>query len=267
MRRQMRFPRRQILQRIIKMEEERLLEEDGDDEDYAEAPPARPLGLAPPRVLNDQEEVAKPILAEPAKFRLKLAEWLPLTLRMTNLELLYSTNHHGRSLEMFYTRVKLAKHTILLCEACSVSSSQPTIIGMYASQAWRISTQVYGDGGCFMFRLEPNPTCWKWTPRRLTDKAGGGSLLDTIDLEDETSGNNQTALLEQFMVGTKRYISMGGNRDGSAGLRFNEDFTIGESSTAVGFENEPLHGSSGSVFDVGLVEVYGLVRQIDGRSA
>jgi hypothetical protein len=63
---------------------------------------------------------------------------------------------------------------------------------------------------------------------------------------------------------------MGGNQDGSAGLRLNEDLTIGESSPAAGFENEPLHGvgvGNGGIFDVGLVEVYGLVRQIDGRPA
>jgi hypothetical protein len=84
------------------------------------------------------------------------------------------------------------------------------------------------------------------------------------------AANNRIALLEQFMVGTRTYISMGGNQDGSAGLRLNEDLTIGESSPAAGFENEPLHGAgvgNGGIFDVGLVEVYGLVRQIDGRPA
>ena len=134
---------------------------------------------------------------------------------------------------------------------------------MYASQPWHISTQVYGDGACFLFRLQPDPQCWKWSPRRPGD---GGRLLDQVDLESDNNNNN-TALLEQFMVGTRNYISMGGNPDGSSGLRLNEDLTRGESSPAVGFENEPLHGMGrGSVFEVGVVEVYGLVRQIDGRA-
>ena len=126
---------------------------------------------------------------------------------------------------------------------------------MYASQVWRRSTRVYGDGGCFLFRLTPDARCWKWQPR------SDGTLLDQVDLEEE-----KTALLEQFMVGTAKYISMGGNPDGSCGLRLNEDLTRGESAPAVGFENEPLHGQGrSSVFDVGVVEVYGLARQIDGR--
>jgi len=277
-RRQMRFPRRHILHRIIKIEEERLLEEDGDDEEYSRAP-ARPLGLATPYVFGKEEEAAVPVLVESTRARMQLAEWLPLTMRMTNLQLLYSTSHHGRSLDMFYKRVAHARHTILICEAyrhapgaASSPHSPPqttSVIGMYASQAWRVSNQVYGDGGCFLFRLEPDPACWKWKPRRPGDEVvAGSSLLDGVNLEDDLSENNQTALLEQFMVGTRAYISMGGNKDGSAGLRFNEDLTVGESSTAIGFENQPLHGlQCGSVFDVGLVEVYGFVRQMDGRAA
>lgn len=256
LRKQLRFPRRTILSRIIKMEQARIVED--IDEDHVEAPPA-PLGLVPgcrPLPGTEEEEMAQPLFAQSTQARLHLAEWLPMTLRMTNLELLYSTNHHGRSLEMFYTRVKNTKHTILMCE---VFGNEPTVIGMYASQVWRPSTQVYGDGGCFLFRLQPNAKCWKWKPRAMN----GTSVLDAVDLE---SDNNETALLEQFMVGTRTYISMGGNEDGSAGLRLNEDFTRGESSTAVGFRNDPLHGASGSVFEVGLVEVYGLVRQIDGRA-
>ena len=74
------------------------------------------------------------------------------------------------------------------------------------------------------------------------------------------------AVLNQFMVSRNAFISMGGNRDGSSGFRINEDLTIGESSPAAGFDNEPLHAvGKGSVFQLGLVEVYGLVRQIDGR--
>ena len=66
-------------------------------------------------------------------------------------------------------------------------------------------------------------------------------------------------LMEQFQVGTANFISMGGNTDGSCGLRFNEDLTRAESAPAVGFENEPLAGISGDL-EIGLVEVYGLQR-------
>lgn len=280
-RRQLRFPRRSILTRIIKMEEERLLQrarDGGDDDDdggYDSGPPPRPLGLCPASLPSVSEivetsEVIHPVLARSNQARLQLAAWMPVTMRLTNLDLLYSTNYHGRSLEMFYRNVKHAKHTVLLCEVLQgdkdiEAKKEPVVVGMYASQAWAASTRVYGDGECFLFRLQPKAQCWKWKPQ----PTGGsnGSLFDSIDLEEMEASNNQTALLEQFMVGTRNYISMGGNPDGSCGLRFNEDFTRGETSPAVGFDNEPLHGTGcGSVFEVGLVEVYGLVRQMDGRA-
>ncbi|GKY93639.1 hypothetical protein MPSEU_000331300 [Mayamaea pseudoterrestris] len=258
-RRQLRFPSRHILQRIIRVEEERVFEVDQEVSKWASIP----VGLVIPDETNVPfgEEVAKPILAQSENYRQHLADWLPITLRMTNLDLLYSTNHHGRTLERFYNAVQHSKHTLLLCEAFSNGmSSKPAIIGMYASQTWKPSTKVYGDGACFLFRLDPDPRHWKWTPKAL--HSSSSHVLDNVDLEND---NNQTALLEQFMVSTHGYISMGGNSDGSAGLRFNEDLTKGETSSAVGFENEPLTGEgSGSVFDVGLLEVYRLMRQIDG---
>jgi hypothetical protein len=193
---------------------------------------------------------------------------LPITLRLTNLELLYSTNHHGRTLERFYAKVDNARHTVLLCEAFPQNmSSKPIIIGFYASQVWRPCTKVYGDGACFLFRLDPNPQCWKWTPKAHLGSSSSSHNINALDGVDLENDNNHTALLEQFMVSTRSYMSMGGNTDGSAGLRFNEDFTRGESSSAAGFENEPLQGEAcGSVFEVGLVEVYRLVRQMDGRA-
>jgi TBC1 domain family member 24 len=266
LRRQMRFPSRAILERMIRMEEERIRadEELNEDGNYQE-PPSRPLGLVCKKPLATEEE-EKPVLAHSVQARQHLAQWLPMTLKLTNLDLLYSTNYHGRTMERFYAHVQNAKHTILLCEVLQLSadglSSETCTIGMYASQAWRSSTKVYGDGGCFLFRLQPDANCWKWHPRR----PGQGRLLDHVDLENDE--NNKTALLEQFMVGTPTYISMGGNPDGSSGLRLNEDLTKGESSPAVGFDNEPLHGiGRGSVFEIGLVEVYGLTRQMDGRAA
>lgn len=282
----MNFPRRRIIQRIIRLEEENLKanmdeenntntnninnEYDDDNEQFI-----RPLGLIrhdelKPIKGNNERIIPKPIFAESHNVRLHLAKWLPITLRQTNLELLYSTNTDGRTLERFYNHVSNSKHTITICEVLHNNNpnEQKVIFGMYASQAWRVSNKVYGDGSVFLFRLEPNAICWKWKPERPNN---GGKVMDQIDLEDDNtnfmSTNNQTALLEQFMVSTNTFISMGGNNDGSCGLRINEDLTKGESSTACGYNNEPLHGiNNSSVFDIGLLEVYGFVRQIDGRA-
>ena len=235
-RQQMRFPSRNILQRILQLELEDL-KDFSEDEVLPE-----PLGLVEVNEVMDYEEV-KPVLLQNVDHRQALASWVPLALRLTNLQLLYSTNFHGRSLERLYNKLQCTKHSILVAEVLG----SPYVVGLYASQAWRPSPHVYGDGGCFLFRLAPDTECYKWTPRATEDDQG-------------------TALLEQFMVARENYLSLGGNPDGSSGLRLNEDLTRGESSTAVGFDNPPLHGGSDSVFSVGLVEVYGLVRQIDGRS-
>jgi TLD/Rab-GTPase-TBC domain len=291
LRRPMRFPRRSIIQRIVQMEEDRIRQDENFNEDglYQE-PPARPLGLVSPQPLpmdayGNPGEAVEAVLAQSVQVRQLIAQWLPLSLRLTNLDLLYSTSYHGRTLERFYEHVKHARNTILFCEVLPTTQqhnmpngtsppvgTKPSIVGMYASQVWRISSKVYGDGGCFLFRAEPNAVCWKWQPSRTGPVSSGShhqtSILDDVELEcDDSKTNNEAALLEQFMVGTREYISMGGNPDGTCGLRINEDLTKGESSTASGFNNEPLHGAdqSSSLFEIGLVEVYGLVRQIDGR--
>jgi hypothetical protein len=188
-----------------------------------------------------------PELAQSTWVRRKLAEWLPMSLQFHKLDLLFSTNHHGRTLERLYSRVSKAKHTILLLEP--LTSGKPMVVGMYASENWHPSTKVYGDGSCFLFRAvedDPDETqCWKWHPKDILEEDGG----------------NEAALLEQFQVGTRTFISMGGNKGGSSGLRLNEDLTKAESSPACGFDNLPL---AGEMFEVGLVEVYQMVRQMDG---
>ena len=287
----MRFPRRAIIQRIIRMEEDRIMNDEQYNEDgiYQE-PPARPLGLVRPKPLppdtygNPGEEV-RAILVESVQLRQNIAQWLPLTLRLTDLNLLYSTNYHGRTLERFYDHVKYAKNTLVICEVLlprlttslkdnNVVEPRSCIIGMYASQNWHISTRVYGNGECFLFRLEPDAICWKWQANHAARIDRTTSILDHVELDIEEnisndSNANNAVLIEQFMVGTKDYISMGGNPDGTCGFRINEDLTKGESSKTDGFNNVPLHhcldDQSSSMFEIGLVEVYGLVRQIDGQ--
>ncbi|KAL3928002.1 MAG: hypothetical protein SGBAC_012840 [Bacillariaceae sp.] len=251
-RKRFRFPRRPILQRIIKLEEDRYWRE--NEHSVIDVPTVNPLGLVVPPP-ND-EEYAQPELSQSTPVRVRLAEWLPLSLRYTKLDLIFSTNHHGRTLQNFYRESKKAKHTIMLIEPLD---SPNTIIGCYASQTWHPSTKVYGDGGCFMFRIATDESksavdskCWKW------QYPGESKSFD----DDEASITSANAILEQYQVGTRDYISMGGNAKGGAGLRLNEDLTRGESNKAAGFENDPLPGEE--MFEVGLVEVYQLVREMDG---
>jgi len=150
----------------------------------AEIPTVQPLRLRPfvmettgdsdTEYNNNNDEYDHdhtPVLAKSKLVRTKLAEWLPFGLRYTSdINLVYSTNIHGRSLSILYNQLEKtsSRHTILLLEvllpqrvtslsSSSSSSTLPTlrrlVVGMYASQLWHCSSKLYGDGQCFLFRL------------------------------------------------------------------------------------------------------------------
>ncbi|KAG7368358.1 TLD domain containing protein [Nitzschia inconspicua] len=303
-RKRFRFPRRPILARIIEMEEEayrkqqmNLAHSTGGSSEEATHHDAdattdfylhhiEPLGLVIPLPPADPfHERIIPKFAESTFVRTKLAEWLPLSLRFTKLDLVFSTSHHGRTLEALYRHVATARHTILILEPYHDSSNKDNIlIGMYASQPWHPSTRVYGDGRCFLFRIvlddeevgkegmseeqekeqkqndRPVSQCWKWHPPELLEFGSAAS----DDQESHHKSYAEQAALETFQISTNDFLSMGGNEHGGSGLRLNEDLTKAESSTAAGFDNEPLLPGGGGMFEVGLVEIYQLVRQMDG---
>ena len=251
-RRRMRFPRRHILARIIRLEEERLRSQQLLDLDehvqLPEAPsPSRPLALLSPPD-NDDDDTCK-LLKDPL-LRSHLASWLPVSLKLSKLELLFSTNVHGRTLERFYSHVSRSRLTITVIQLLETDA----VIGMFATQAWHISSEVYGDGECFLFRAYPDPQCYKWKP------TADYVVYSMEDDESSVSNVKKRALLEQFQVGRPNFISMGGNPDGTCGLRLNEDLTRGESAAAVGFGNDGPLVPGMDFFDVGLVETYRLVR-------
>lgn len=283
MRKRILFPRRRTIERFMKVNETWV------EHHYENELSIRPM--IPPKPISfieykhkynskedGEEEEAQDVeplsleLARPATIRANLAQWLPRSLLSYKLDLLYSTNVHGRSLSMLYDKVQRTKRTIMLIEVLSKQNQTPTlptsstssssqslqqnskqIIGMYASQAWHRSKDTYGDGECFLFSImDVNaPKCYKWRP------LSAGSF--------DESKNNDLSLQEQFMISTDKFLAMGGNAHGSSGLRLNQDLTRGESSRALGFDNDPLAGNEEVYFDVGLVEVYRFVRGVDGR--
>ena len=203
------------------------------------------------------------ILAKHASERLSMAESLPFAYKSTKLELIYSSNVHGRSLDMFYKHCARAKHTITLIEVLNTGAT----IGMFATETWHKSSKVYGDGECVLFRLKPDPVSFNWA-RDITKSM---RILNLGSDDDDDIDNNaydikSEAMLAQFMISRENFISMGGNEDGTSGLRLNEDLSQGSSSKARGFNNEPLAGKDISEFDVGLVEVYHLLREMDGKA-
>ena len=153
----------------------------------------KPLGLV--------EGMHPIVLAKHSPERLQLAQWLPPALQSTKLDLIYSSNHHGRSLEMFYRCCSNAKHTITIMEVLGTD----VVIGMYATQTWHHNPDGYGDGECFLFRLKPNPECFRY-------KMGSSHIASFDEAEDSASFLEDAG---QLMISSREFISMGVGEDGA----------------------------------------------------
>lgn len=147
------FPRRDVFERLIEKNEE--LAESGqldlrDDDPVPYIYNEATLGFV--------EGEVPIVLAKHAQERHSLAFLLPTSLTSTKLDIIYSSNVHGRTIERFYHHCAKARHTITLLEVLG----KDVIIGMFATQTWHSNREGYGDGSCFLFRLRPNPMCFKW---------------------------------------------------------------------------------------------------------
>lgn len=251
------FPRRRFIQRLMSYNEEWANKSSSNHVlNFME----KPLGFI--------EGEIPIVLAKNASERLRLEEFLPFAYKSTKLDLIFSTNFHGRSLDLFYQHCARTKHTVTLVEVLNNGAT----IGMFATDTWHNNRKMYGDGECVLFRLKPNAVCFHWQHSSTTGLANFGSRdlssvsADSYISDDETETIQSESLNGQFMISTNKFISMGSNENGGSGLRLNEDLSMGSSSKARGFNNEPLAGDNLIDFDVGLVEVYQLVREVDGRS-
>lgn len=155
----------------------------------------KPLGLV--------EGEVPVVLAKHSPERLKLAQWLPPSLQSTRLDLIYSSSHHGRSLDMFYRCCSTAIHTLTILEVLGTE----TVIGMYATQKWHNNPDGYGDGECFLFRLKPKPECFRYKV--------GASHIASFDEEWEQENVCHLDDAGQLMIGSDQYISMGVGEGGA----------------------------------------------------
>ena len=228
-----RYPPRRLLKRAISFHQKWAVE---NMPVYVDQTPPKAIGF-----LTDKQI----ILAKPTAIRSHLAHWLPTVLKTTKLDLIYSTEIHGRSFVAFYKECRKTKHTITLVEA--ISGSKSAIIGMFASHAWVANASTFGDGECFLFRADPEPKCYSWLP----------------DFSEDTE---HQAIREQFMVARNDFIAMGANDEGTNAIRLDSDLNSGETYSTSAFQNEPLLGIGRERFDIGVMEVYRLMREVDGKA-
>ena len=179
------FPRPDFVSRIISNNETWAEENQGSLPIHEDK---KPLGLVEGKVPI--------VLAKHSPERLCLAQWLPPALQSTKLDLIYSSNHHGRSTEMFYRCCASARHTVTIMEVLEIDA----LIGMYATHTWHNEPKGYGDGECFLFRFRPDPKCFRY-------KVGASHISSVDDTEEENISHLDDA--GQLMISSENFISMG----------------------------------------------------------
>lgn len=184
------FPQRDFVSRLMSNNEAWAEE---NQTNYSMQEETRPLGLV--------EGKYPIVLVKHYPERSCLAKWLPPSLQSTKLDLIYSSDHHGRSIEMFYRCCSSAIHTITVMEVLGSDA----VVGMYATQTWHNNPGGYGDGECFLFRLKPNPECFRY-------KIGASRLSSFADDEANVTSLDDAG---QLMISGGTFISMGIGEDGA----------------------------------------------------
>jgi len=101
------------------------------------------------------------------------------------------------------------------------------VFGGFATETWQPVGSFFGSGECFVFSVEPNYACYKWT------------------------GSN-----DYFMFASKNYIAMGGGGNGRHAFYLDADFSWGTSEVSQTYLNRRL--SSTEEFSCTIIEVWGI---------
>ncbi|TMW63741.1 hypothetical protein Poli38472_002682 [Pythium oligandrum] len=144
---------------------------------------------------------------------------LPVYLTCNEMELAYDTRRHGWNLLSFYGLLEDKGPTIL-----AIKDSRDQIFGVFSPASWKHSTDVYGNGRCFVFTLRPHMRVYEW------------------------SGLENT-----FLYGRRNAFFVGGGKKGIA-LCVELDDLRGFSQACETFDSPPLaHGES---FEIENLEVW-----------
>eukprot|EP00612_Vaucheria_litorea_P002231 CAMPEP_0171456694 /NCGR_PEP_ID=MMETSP0945-20130129/3069_1 /TAXON_ID=109269 /ORGANISM="Vaucheria litorea, Strain CCMP2940" /LENGTH=540 /DNA_ID=CAMNT_0011982151 /DNA_START=449 /DNA_END=2071 /DNA_ORIENTATION=- len=113
------------------------------------------------------------VLLQEEFLRATLVKWVPQILRHKELRCIFSTESNGYSLAALYRLCKPTSPSLLIIEVQDTNE----LIGAYCTDGWHLSNTIYGSGQCFLFKLNPEPTVYKWrhTDRRASMKLGNVS--------------------------------------------------------------------------------------------
>ncbi|KAJ1512666.1 hypothetical protein HMI54_007362 [Coelomomyces lativittatus] len=196
-----------------------------------------------------------------SKLWTSLWSWIPLRYQHAQLELVFTTRKHGRSINTFYELTREREPTILLLE-----TMLGEIIGAFCSVTWPLHSQqlnrFFGTGETFVFQLTPSPQNFPWA--HANQVVGNWNTTEpesTLQLPSPTSNTSESSQIgfevpnhsSSFMFAGARELIIGGGGQGHA-LWINESLTSGRTDTCYTFQNPPLVPSKN--FEISNLDIY-----------
>lgn len=115
-------------------------------------------------------QVPEPTLLKSVPFRALLVDWVPELERHKTLRAVYSTEIFGFGIEILFSHCRSTSPSLTVVE-----STDGAIFGAFCSDPWQPSRTVYGNGQCFLFRLKPSATVFRWACKKGGGKKTGAT--------------------------------------------------------------------------------------------
>lgn len=162
-----------------------------------------------------------------------MAQGVPIRFHESALELIYSTNLHGISLQTLFNRVKTTSPSLV-----AVRDTKERVFGCYAAAPWKASaTRYYGTGESFVF----------------------GTIGEDVARVYKWSRANSL-----FQFTSSNFLAIGGGAGSHFALWVDEDLLMGTTSACSTFGSPPLtnvveeeDGPSSMEFKIVCLEVWG----------
>jgi len=192
--------------------------------------PLPPVVLKVPPVAESSRRVMNDDIAD------GIRPALPSRIRLCKTwTLVYSLDAHGTSLTTLYSRVQTGLQRSVGGCILLVKDMEDAVFGAYVNEPFRKSESYYGNGECFLWKVDAFPT---------GDDFRMGPIVKTF----KWTGRNDYMILSD-----SGFLSVGGG-DGKYGLWLDANFDKGVSATCPAFNNEVLCASQGggSSINIGL---------------
>jgi hypothetical protein len=170
-------------------------------------------------------------------------KWLPSRYQIMEMEVIYSTNIHGRRLMTLFDKIEFYASSIIV-----IKTMKNSIFGAFCAHPWsdRIDNSTvagfkskkasyFGNGETFLFELSPNVIKYEWVGKKC---------------HGDTTANQ-----ELFMFANNDNLIVGGSTEltHGPGLLVNSSLVDGRSCVSDTFENKTL--GTEEHFEISILEV------------